>query len=270
MRANDSHLSDEELLLAADGELPLTRMNEVSEHLAACWDCRARSGQLESAISELVAVRHAALDPKLPPDIGRRALLKAHLSEQAAQSGAGGWSLFFRGLAFRRGLAITAVSALLIVLATVAVSYRLRTQSSVLKLARLPLEPSRKLTPGATRQVSLREVCSSQPEDGSARVIPVSVQREVFQEYGMDGAPPKDFEVDFLITPELGGSNDIHNLWPEPYYSTVWNARVKDELEDRLHEMVCNGELDLGTAQRDISTDWIVAYKKYFHTDRPL
>jgi len=86
----------------------------------------------------------------------------------------------------------------------------------------------------------------------------------------MDGAPPKDFEVDFLITPELGGSNDIHNLWPEPYYSTVWNARVKDELEDRLHEMVCNGELDLGTAQRDISTDWIVAYKKYFHTDRPL
>ena len=86
----------------------------------------------------------------------------------------------------------------------------------------------------------------------------------------MDGAPPKDFEVDFLITPGLGGSNDIHNLWPERYYSTVWNASVKDELEDRLPEMVSNGELDLSTAQRDISTDWIVAYKKYFHTDRPL
>jgi hypothetical protein len=48
------------------------------------------------------------------------------------------------------------------------------------------------------------------------------------------------------------------------------NARVKDELEDRLHEMVSNGELDLSTAQRCISTDWIVAYKKYFHTVRPL
>ena len=87
---------------------------------------------------------------------------------------------------------------------------------------------------------------------------------------GSEPTLPEDFEVDFLITPGLGGSNDIHNLWPERYYSTVWNASVKDELEDRLPEMVSNGELDLSTAQRDISTDWIVAYKKYFHTDRPL
>jgi hypothetical protein len=34
--------------------------------------------------------------------------------------------------------------------------------------------------------------------------------------------------------------------------------------------MVCGGELDLSTAQRDIAADWIAAYKKYFHTDRPL
>jgi hypothetical protein len=34
--------------------------------------------------------------------------------------------------------------------------------------------------------------------------------------------------------------------------------------------MVCAGEVDLATAQRDIATDWIAAYKKYFHTDRPL
>ncbi len=30
--------------------------------------------------------------------------------------------------------------------------------------------------------------------------------------------------------------------------------------------MVCSGKLDLSTAQRDIATDWIAAYKKYFHT----
>jgi hypothetical protein len=68
----------------------------------------------------------------------------------------------------------------------------------------------------------------------------------------------------------LGGADDIRNLWPEPYRSTAWNARVKDTLEERLHEMVCAGQLDLPTAQRDIATDWIAAYKKYFHTDRPL
>jgi hypothetical protein len=29
-------------------------------------------------------------------------------------------------------------------------------------------------------------------------------------------------------------------------------------------------EKPLGTAQREISTDWIAAYKKYFHTDEPI
>jgi hypothetical protein len=42
-----------------------------------------------------------------------------------------------------------------------------------------------------------------------------------------------------------------------------WNARVKDRLEDRLHALVVNGKLDLKTAQREIATDWIAAYKKY-------
>ena len=33
--------------------------------------------------------------------------------------------------------------------------------------------------------------------------------------------------------------------------------------------MVCHGQLDLAEAQRDISTDWVAAYKKYFQTDEP-
>jgi hypothetical protein len=34
--------------------------------------------------------------------------------------------------------------------------------------------------------------------------------------------------------------------------------------------MVCAGKVDLSTAQKDIASDWIAAYKKYFHTDAPL
>jgi hypothetical protein len=41
-------------------------------------------------------------------------------------------------------------------------------------------------------------------------------------------------------------------------------------LEAHLHQLVCSGQLDLATAQQDISRDWIAAYKKYFHTDRPI
>jgi hypothetical protein len=270
MRSEDSHLSDEELLLAADGELPAHRTKEVSEHLAACWDCRARRGRLEATIAGLVETRHAIFDPHLPPEAGRRALLKAHLSELAAGAQPARWSQVFHGLPVRRILTFGFASAVLVIFAAAAVIYRSRMQDSSSIVAQGPLEPSRKLTPGATRQVNLRDVCGAAADDGTVRVIPVSVQRQVFQEYGMEGAPSKDYEVDFLITPELGGSNDIRNLWPEPYYSTVWNAHVKDKLEDRLHQMVCDGELDLSTAQRDISADWILAYKKYFHTDRPL
>ncbi len=64
-----------------------------------------------------------------------------------------------------------------------------------------------------------------------------------------------------LIALELGGSNRVTNLWPEPYEIT-WNAHVKDRLENRLHELVCAGRLDLATAQRAIATDWIEAYKR--------
>ena len=47
-----------------------------------------------------------------------------------------------------------------------------------------------------------------------------------------------------LISLELGGSNSIRNLWPESYRTEPWNARTKDTLENRLHELVCSGKLD--------------------------
>jgi hypothetical protein len=34
--------------------------------------------------------------------------------------------------------------------------------------------------------------------------------------------------------------------------------------------MVCSGQLDLATAQREISQDWVAAYKKYFRTNAPF
>ena len=97
-----------------------------------------------------------------------------------------------------------------------------------------------------------------------------SLRQEVLQKYGIVNAQASDYEIDYLIAPGLGGVEDIHNLWPKPYTSRRWNAYVKDALEEHLQQLVCAGELDLSTAQRDIATDWIAADKKYFHTHRPL
>ena len=38
---------------------------------------------------------------------------------------------------------------------------------------------------------------------------------------------------------------------------------MKDALERKLHKLVCAGQLDLKTAQREIASNWIEAYQKY-------
>ena len=136
-------------------------------------------------------------------------------------------------------------------------------------LAAPPLVPDPKLTPGAVLQVSKADLC--QPGYTKlVRNVPEAVKRQVYAEYGITSHKRGEFEVDHLISLELGGSNSIKNLWPESYLTEAWNAHVKDALENRLHELVCSGELDLATAQHEIATDWIAAYKKYVHTQVPV
>ena len=91
--------------------------------------------------------------------------------------------------------------------------------------------------------------------------MPASLKRQVFAEYGLQ--PSGAFEVDHLISLELGGSNDLKNLWPQSYTTPTYNARVKDGLENRLHWLVCHGTLALDVAQRAIARDWIAALTTY-------
>src|SRR5215472_4829869 len=79
----DTHPTDQDLILAADGELAARRVERLRKHLAGCWECRVRAQELEGAISEFVHVHRRNLDPLLPPASGSRALLKAQLDELA-------------------------------------------------------------------------------------------------------------------------------------------------------------------------------------------
>jgi hypothetical protein len=129
--------------------------------------------------------------------------------------------------------------------------------------------PRPALTPGATLPVTRADICV-RGYARKVRDVPESVKRSVYRAYGIVRHAPGEYEVDHLISLELGGSNSARNLWPESYRTKPWNARVKDRLENELHRRVCSGELDLGTAQRQIAGNWIQAYLYYFHTDRPL
>lgn len=130
--------------------------------------------------------------------------------------------------------------------------------------AELPQTPDPKLTPGVVNPAATKEmICTpnytSQP---GVRNVPESVKKQVFAEYNVDRNSDK-FEIDHLISLELGGANDIKNLWPESYTTVPYNAHVKDDLENKLHRMICSGQIDMKTAQTEIATDWIGAYKKY-------
>jgi hypothetical protein len=127
--------------------------------------------------------------------------------------------------------------------------------------ADLPIRPDPKLTPGAIVSTDAPTVC--QPGySKSVRHTSGKLKASIYREYGLDRAI-SHFEVDHLISLELGGADVAANLWPQSYDTATWNAHTKDKLEDRLHALVCAGRLPLEQAQHEIATDWIAAYQKY-------
>jgi Metal binding domain of Ada len=125
-----------------------------------------------------------------------------------------------------------------------------------------PIIPDSKLTPGDVLEVTKEDICTP-GYSKKVRDVPQSVKEKAYLEYGITSRQPREFEVDHLISLELGGSNSIKNLWPESYLTEPWNARVKDTLENKLHKMICDGTIDIKVAQQAIASDWIGAYKKY-------
>jgi len=263
MSYEDSHLSDQQLLLDVEGELSTHDEKPVQSHLDACWKCRARRQEIENAIADFIRIHQREFDVKLPPAAGRRALLKAQLAQLSATTPGSGWFALRRRLDWARAAAALglAVLGLLVARSVVGLQSRQRPQAAVFSI------PNSRLTPGAAVLASRQVVCAQANTKNKA--VPVALQRKVFEEYGIAGAEPQAYEVDYLVTPALGGADDIRNLWPHSYSATVWNARVKDDLEDRLRDMVCDGSLDLAEAQQEIAGNWIAAYKKYFHADQP-
>jgi len=120
--------------------------------------------------------------------------------------------------------------------------------------------PVHALTPGVALPVGRAAICVP-GYAGKVRDVSHAEKAAVYRRYGIVWVPYQH-EVDHLISLEIGGSNAIRNLWPEPYAGR-WGARTKDVLEDKLHALVCDGRLSLGSAQRQEATDWVAAYRKY-------
>lgn len=131
-----------------------------------------------------------------------------------------------------------------------------------------PILPKPALTPGAALDVDTADICVP-GYTKRVRNVPAAVKRLVYASYGVRTHKAGDYEVDHLISLELGGSNSVRNLWPESYRTHPWNARVKDALENELHRRVCAGKMDLATAQQVIAQNWVIGYREYVHLTPP-
>lgn len=111
------------------------------------------------------------------------------------------------------------------------------------------------IDPAVTQQNIASTICRS---GYTATVRPSTSQTDAAKAkmYKAYAIPAHDTsELDHLVSLELGGSNDIKNLWPE--VGTLPNP--KDKVENDLHRAVCSGKVTLAAAQQAIATDWLTA-----------
>jgi len=121
--------------------------------------------------------------------------------------------------------------------------------------------PNGTRTPGAIATTSIGAVCRSGLRACCSHV-PYRVCDAVYTAYGIPRGrrtpsggyvgPRRGYVIDHLVPLELGGANDVPNLWRQPHNE----ARAKDRVEDELHDAVCNGRMRLVDEQQRIVRDW--------------
>jgi hypothetical protein len=120
--------------------------------------------------------------------------------------------------------------------------------------------PSKYHTPGAAAKIDVTRLCSAE-FTGSIKPITHWQRDEVLTRYGIR---PESFDgtLDHLIPVSLGGTNDPDNVYPF-HASGEFTVDGKNQLGERLHQLVCDGKLSLKDAQSAVKKDWTRAYKQY-------
>ncbi len=259
MTREQDHAGDPDLLRSIDRELSPPQQAALEAHLPHCASCRSRLEDLRTALTEATETYHSHGAPERAS--ASRTRLERALRVAASKRPAP-WRVYFdAAVAVPPARIALAVAAAVVVLV---VSKPFSRQSPGPPASALPVSA---LTPGAVSDMTAADLCGGARP---SRVVTVAARQQVLRNYRMDDVSEDRYELDALVTPELGGTTEAGNLWPQRYDLPVWNARVKDQLETLLPKLVCRRQLQLSQAQRDIATDWIAAYKKYFNSNVPL
>lgn len=119
--------------------------------------------------------------------------------------------------------------------------------------------PDPECTPGDILPEATKDKICVPGYTQTVRNVPDSLKNQVYAEYGITSHKPGQYEVDHFVSLELGGSNDISNLFPQPAVP-VPGFHEKDKVENYLHDQVCSGAMSLQEAQIKIATNWVDVY----------
>jgi hypothetical protein len=153
--------------------------------------------------------------------------------------------------------------------------------------------PDLTLTPGIARDdLSLAQICATKWGEDK-RLVTDAMKDRVDREYASTICPSGKAEIDHLLSRELGGADDVRNLWKQCYEKPVvddaasaiaskkaghpvvvyvppsmvaeFGAHKKDRLENDFGKRVCLPTTDpqymtLGQARNALSTNWVAAY----------
>ena len=114
-------------------------------------------------------------------------------------------------------------------------------------------------TPGDIIKSSTKEQICTPGYARKVRSVSQSLKNDVYASYGITKRKPGAYQVDHLVSLQLGGSNDISNLWPEAA-SPKPGYHEKDKVENYLHDQLCDGDMSLAEVQNAIATDWVAVY----------
>lgn len=131
-----------------------------------------------------------------------------------------------------------------------------RTQTTGCDFNQWPL-PDPECTPGAVYNYTANDICYP-GYSKEVRNVPESLKNQIYVSYNINSRQPYEYEIDHLIPLSIGGKNDASNLWPEKYNATL-GARVKDKVENCLHDRVCKGNMTLIEAQNIMAHNWTKA-----------
>jgi hypothetical protein len=125
--------------------------------------------------------------------------------------------------------------------------------------------PDRRCSPGAYYTgLTKAVICSPNFRTAAILNVPTSIKYKIKAAYGL---LPRNYahplEIDHIVPLVLGGSNAIANLFPQKLDAQP-GYKAKDRLELRLHQLVCNGSMNLRSAQEQIAANWQVLYRKVF------